>query len=305
MPQWPAFHISLPLALAVVATLGYLVGRWQRRAEEPGLRSRRELRRARSVAREMERIARLIRKGLARHHASLARFKHRVDQLAAEQQDSAWRELCREANEVLTPTLRLASQIDAAYDQIRDQSIALAGVSEGRTDALTGLVNRRGLEEALSAQFALAERYEDCFSLLLVELQPLESPLEARYQKRHDRLLRRAAAVLDESVRETDVAGRFSDDDFVFLILLPRTPLEGATVTAERIRTRLRQECGIAAAVGMATAIDGDTPATLLGRAEAALAQSRTTGGDQVFAHTGEGIEPLSAANPVYEGYDA
>lgn len=296
MPQWPAFHISAPLALAVVATLGYLVGRWRKRADEPALRSRRELRRARSVAREMERIARMIRKGLARHHASLVRFKHRVDQLAAEQQDAAWRELCREANEVLTPTLRLASQIDAAYDQIRDQSISLADVREGRTDPLTGLVNRRGLEETLAAQFALAERYEDCFSVLLVELQPLESPAEGQYRKRHDRLLRRAAAVLDESMRETDIGGRFGDDDFVFLILLPRTPLEGASAMAERIRARLREECGCAAAMGMAAAVDGDTPATLLGRAEAALARSRATGGEQVFAHTGQATEALSAA---------
>lgn len=299
MPDWPALHISAPLALAVVATLGYLVGRWRTRPDDPGLRSRRELRRARSVAREMERIARMIRHSLARHHASLARFKHRVDRLAAEQQDAAWRELCREANEVLTPTLRLASQIDAAYDQIRDQSIALAGVSEGRSDPLTGLANRRGLEEMLAAQFALAERYEDCFSVVLLELRPVESPAEAQYRRRHDRLLRRAAAVLDESLRETDLAGRLSDEDFVFLILLPRTPLEGAWVTAERIRSQLRQECGCGAAVGIATAVDGDTPASLLGRAEAALAQARTTGGDQIFAHTGQGVESLSATGLV------
>lgn len=295
MPEWPAFQFSVPLALAVVATLGYLVGRWRRHPEDPALRSRRELRRARSVAREMERLARTIRKSLSRHHASLARFKHRVDQLAAEQQDAAWRELCREANEVLTPTLRLASQIDAAYEQIRDQSMALAGVGEGRTDPLTGLANRQGLEETLAAQFAMAERYEDCFSLLLVELQPLESPAEPKNRRRHDRLMRRAAAVLDEAVRETDVAGRLSEDDLGFLILLPRTPPEGAWVTAERIRSRLRHECGCTAAIGLATALDGDTPASLLGRAEAALVQARNAGADRVFVHTGQGIESFSA----------
>jgi len=298
MPEWSAIQVSAPLALAVVATLGYLVGRWRNRAEDPALRSRRELRRARSVACEMERIARVIRKNLSRHHASLARFKRRVDQLAAEQQDAAWRELCREANEVLTPTLRLASQIDAAYNQIRDQSVALAAVSEGRMDPLTGLANRRGLEETLGAQFALAERYEDCFSLVLVELQPPESPAEPKYRKRHDRLLRRAAAVLDESVRETDLAGRFSDEDFVFLILLPRTPLEGARVLAARVQNRIRQECGCSVAIGVAGAIDGDTPASLLARAEAALSQARVASGDQICIHTGQSVECVFDTGP-------
>jgi diguanylate cyclase len=53
-----SFRLPLPVALALVAAIGYLVGRWKRAEREtPVAGSRRELRRARAVARELERIA--------------------------------------------------------------------------------------------------------------------------------------------------------------------------------------------------------------------------------------------------------
>ena len=72
-------QIPTTMALAVVATLGYLIGRRRRGNEEDlASRSRRELRRAQAVASELEKIAWMVRHNLAKHHASLAKFKQRV-----------------------------------------------------------------------------------------------------------------------------------------------------------------------------------------------------------------------------------
>ncbi len=73
------YEIPLPLALAVIATLGYMAGRTSRaQALNEADKARRELRRAKAVAKELEQIAEGVRKQLASHHMSIARFKDRV-----------------------------------------------------------------------------------------------------------------------------------------------------------------------------------------------------------------------------------
>ena len=134
MDLW-AIHIPIPFALAVVATLGYLFGRRGQPADgEMTGRSRRELRRAQLVAAELEKIAWELRKSLAQHNASVARFKERVGKLGDEHHQAAWKELCCEAEEILKPTLRLAAQISNAHEEIRQQSANLMTFTEVRTD---------------------------------------------------------------------------------------------------------------------------------------------------------------------------
>ncbi len=73
------FQIPLPVALAIIAVLGYIAGRRSRvHALAEADKARRELRRAKVVARELEQIAEGVRKNLASHHLSVAKFKDRV-----------------------------------------------------------------------------------------------------------------------------------------------------------------------------------------------------------------------------------
>ena len=85
------FEIPLPLALAVIAFLGYLVGlRSRAQAISDADKARRELRRAKAVAKELEQIAQSVRKNLAAHHLSVARFKERVSELSSQEKEAAW-----------------------------------------------------------------------------------------------------------------------------------------------------------------------------------------------------------------------
>jgi GGDEF domain-containing protein len=98
------------------------------------------------------------------------RFKDRVGRLSEHQDEAAWKELCREAEDMLKPTLKLATQIANAYDEIRNQSVNLMTFTEVRTDPLTGVKNRRAMGDCIQAQFALLERYETPFSLAVFDL---------------------------------------------------------------------------------------------------------------------------------------
>ena len=149
MDLW-TFQIPIPVALAIVATIGYIFGRRSKApSDDSAFRSRRELRHAQLVAAELEKIAWDLRKNLAKHHSSVSKFRDRVGKLNDERQEASWKELCREAEEILKPTLHLATQIANAYDEIRQQSANLMTFTEVRTDPLTGINNRRGMADAV------------------------------------------------------------------------------------------------------------------------------------------------------------
>jgi diguanylate cyclase len=286
------FAVPTPVALAVVATLGYLMGRRTRTVDGDALtRSRRELRRAKAVARELEKIAWMVRRNLARHHTNLARFKQRVDQLSNHQEDAAWKDLCREAAEMLTPTLRLATQIANAYDQIRQQTNHLMSFTEVRTDPLTGISNRRALEEALTSQFALMNRYKVHFSVAIFDIDHFKRVNDEQGHLQGDQILQKVARLLDEAVRETDVLARYGGEEFV--VIMPQTNLEGACIFSERLRQKVEQEMQITVSGGVTEALDGDAPDSMMTRADTALYSAKAAGRNCVYRHTGERIDSV------------
>lgn len=291
-------NFSISMALAIVATLGYVLGRrTQTAGESIAAQSRRELRRAQAVARELEKIALTVRKNLAKHSSSISRFKQRVGQLGGQQHDDAWQDLCSEAEEILKPTLQLATQIATAYDQIRQQTNHLMTFTESRTDPLTGVSNRRGLDAMLESQFAMMVRYETVFSLVLFDIDHFKAVNDKQGHLCGDQILQHVAALLDEKARETDLVARYGGEEFV--VVMPQTGLEGAGVFAERVRQTVEEQLPVTVSGGVATAQDGDTPDSLMARADSALYGAKSAGRNCLFRHTGDHIESAVETPPV------
>jgi diguanylate cyclase (GGDEF)-like protein len=295
------FSIPLPVALATIAVLGYLAGRRSRaQAISEADKARRELRRAKVVARELERIAEGVRKHLATHHMSVARFKDRVAQLSNEEKEAAWQDLCSEAEQILKPTLRLAEQIAQSYDEIRQQTNQLMTFSEVRTDPLTRVSNRRCLDETLDSMFALMERYAEPFSLAIFDIDHFKQVNDKKGHLQGDRTLQAVARILDETVRDTDIVARYGGEEFV--VVMPHTTLENGCHFAERVRGLIEASLGLTISGGIAMALDGDNSQSLLSRADAALYSAKAGGRNRVFRHTGADIEPIEtsdAAEPL------
>ncbi len=296
-----SIQLPLPAALAAVAALGYLFGRQQLRASSTGvaIQARRELRRARMVAQELERIGRVIRRNLAKHQVRLCNFKERVNKLHAEQQNAGWEDLCREADEMLQPTLRLANQIADAYDQIRQQSANLMTFTELRTDPLTGVCNRRAFDDSLAAQFALMERYGSRFSVAFIDIDHFKQVNDEHGHLHGDRILQQVAKLLDEAARETDIVTRYGGEEFV--VIMPHTELSGACIFAERLRALIQEQLPVTISGGVTTAMDGDTAQTLVARADSALYGAKSAGRNHVFRHTGEQIESVMETTPALQ----
>lgn len=284
-----------PLALAIFTAMGYLYGRGRRvqvaAAETED--ARREMRRAQAVAKDLESIARTLRKSLARHHASVARFKGRVSELSSDGTDTAWRELCREAEEIIGPTMQLATQIARAYDEIRRQSHQLMTFTEVRTDQLTGVCNRRALDETLRNWSAMKQRYELHFSIAIFDIDHFKRVNDERGHMAGDAVLQSVARVLEDAARETDIVTRYGGEEFV--VLMPQTNLSGSCVFADRVRRRIERELHLTISGGVAEAVAGETPERMLERADAALYQAKSLGRNRISVHDTLHVLPADA----------
>jgi diguanylate cyclase len=286
-------QIPVPVALAFLAAMGYLISRkGQAAANDMVMRSRRELKRAQAVAGELEKIAWTVRQSLAKHHSSISRFKDRVGRLSDHRQEAAWKELCREAEDILRPTLQLATQIANAYDEIRQQSANLMTFTEVRTDPLTGVNNRRGLDDALNAQFALMTRYNAMFSIVMLDIDHFKLVNDQQGHLRGDHVLQELARLFDESIRETDIIARYGGEEFV--IIMPHTEAEGACTFADRLRAQVEERLPVTVSGGVTGAQEGDTQEALIARADAALYAAKTAGRNRVFCYAGDGPAPVS-----------
>ncbi len=285
-------RLSTPITLLLVATVAYFFGRRRSETSSGGaMRSRRELQRAQAVARELENISELIRKHLSKHHSSVSRFKQRVNRLGDNNQDADLREVFREAEQMLQPTIQFAGQIANAYDQIRQQTNRLMAFTDARTDPLTGVSNRRALDDNLSGQLALNARYNVSFTLAMFDIDHFKQVNDERGHLCGDGILQEVARIIDENARETDTVVRYGGEEFV--VLMPETDLEGASHFGNRVREIVAKTLPVTISGGVTQAIDGDSSESIIGRADAALYEAKTNGRNAVCRHDGEQIESV------------
>ncbi len=105
------------------------------------------------------------------------------------------------------------------------------------TDPLTGLYNRRKLEEALGREIERAGRYQRPLSLIMLDVDNLKAVNDRFGHQAGDEVLRHTAAVIREQIRGVDIATRYGGDEF--MIVLPEAGLEEATLVAKRIISRI------------------------------------------------------------------
>ena len=283
-----SIQIPAPMALAAVALCGYLFSRSRKSvAESDPSVAHRQLERAKAVAKELEQIADVLRSDLAAHHTSIARFKDRVENLAGSE-DGDWKELFDKTEQILKPTMRLASQVTHAYDSIRQQTNQLMAFTEARTDPLTGINNRRALDESLESMFALRSRYDHPFSVVIIDIDHFKRINDSFGHQEGDRALKEIATKIDHFIRDSDLVARYGGEEFV--VVLPNTELEGAARFADRLRGDIEAMAEITISAGVATAGIEDDADSLMVRADTALYAAKTAGRNTVFHHDGTSV---------------
>jgi len=155
-----------------------------------------------------------------------------------------------------------------------------------RTDALTGLANRRTLQEALHREVARAERQGNYLSVIVADLDHFKLVNDRYGHSTGDQVLVLAAAVLGDQLRPFDLAARYGGEEFI--LLLPGIAVDGAMAIAERKRREIAEidipGCPerVTVSLGVAAWVNGESPEAMVERADAALYNAKRSGRNRV-----------------------
>jgi diguanylate cyclase (GGDEF)-like protein len=157
-------------------------------------------------------------------------------------------------------------------------------------DGLTGLYNRRWIDEALPRFVQRYGRGGQALTVLMIDVDHFKKFNDSYGHATGDQVLVRVGQTLRASLRPTDHVARYGGEEF--LVILPDTPDDQARMVAERLRTAvheidLAQPDGtpiprITISLGGGCLAAGITMKALLGRADEALYQSKSSGRDRV-----------------------
>lgn len=156
------------------------------------------------------------------------------------------------------------------------------------TDELSGLANRRALDEAMTRALAAAERSQRPFAVLMVDVDHFKAINDRFGHQGGDTALAAFAARLRAGLRAQDQAFRYGGEEFS--VLLPDTEAQGALGLAERLRQQVALPgdaasgagLPISASIGVAVWQAGDTVDALFRRADRALYRAKAAGRNRV-----------------------
>lgn len=154
---------------------------------------------------------------------------------------------------------------------------------QAMTDLLTGLGNRRWLNERAAEELSRAERQQEPLSVLVLDLDRFKGINDGHGHEVGDRVLVATGEIVRTCLRPYDLAARIGGEEFC--ILLPRTTLDEAEAIGERLRTTLAativpplRKGRMTASFGLCAAGPGDRLPDLLLRADFALYEAKRDG---------------------------
>ncbi len=180
---------------------------------------------------------------------------------------------------------------DVASERIAQLEQELRDVSDlVRSDALTGALNRRGLDELLRAEQERCRREGAALALAVIDLDEFRQTNTLHGHAGGDAVLRHFVAVCKLLLRASDSVARLGGDEFV--LVMPDTPGADAMTTLQRLQRSLaqrvltvnEQRVPVHFSAGLAQVQRDDSPESLLQRADAALYEAKRLGRNRVHA---------------------
>lgn len=185
------------------------------------------------------------------------------------------------------------SDLDTLKQELRNLREA------AKTDMLTGLLNRRGFEDAIAEPMKDAQEETAPLTLMIADIDLFKRINDNYGHLTGDNVLKLLSKLLQKHIKGKDIAGRFGGEEFI--MVLPETKMDGGFILAEQIRTSLEKmrwqskstgkDIGtITISLGVAQFIPGEDLDALIARADKALYAAKENGRNRTGTHNGKEV---------------
>jgi diguanylate cyclase (GGDEF)-like protein len=191
----------------------------------------------------------------------------------------------QEAQKLIVSTRASMSAYETQIAELRENLVSMASLV--RSDSLTGAVNRRGMDWAISTAEVMAESHEGVLTVVVVDLDHFRNVNNTHGHAAGDTLLKWFAQCVKASLRAGDQFIRVGGEEFV--LLLPGATAQGAAYVIQRIQAKYRKPVSVASAAlvsptfsaGVSQKAAGLTTLQVIDLADGALLKAKAQGRDR------------------------
>lgn len=207
-------------------------------------------------------------------------------------------EVMQETRTIQQNALRSRDELRATQQKVSEAENRIAELEREleatsdlvRHDQLTGVLNRRGLEDVFNKEVSRAQRHDTVLCVGLLDIDNFKKLNDTMGHDTGDKALVHLATVCRETLRPQDTVARYGGEEFI--ILLPETPLEDAVTALTRLQRELTRKFFmhdndkvlITFSAGVTQMHPDDTQASVIKRADEAMYEAKQTGKNRVIA---------------------
>lgn len=285
---------------ALIAILGVLTGWFWRRLRvlsraAVAASSETQIRHAEAILGRLHELAAGVAADVGEHNLQVEAIN---DRLTAQGGNDATAVVAA-VSQLLAANTQMQRQLDSAQQRLREQAKEIESqTAAARTDALTGLANRRVFDDRIAALTKQFGEDGTSFAVTILDIDHFKEFNDTHGHQIGDLVLQHAAKVYLASVAETDIVTRFGGEEFA--VIHPGSSLEEGARRADALRQALDssricaegKELHVSASLGVAEIADNDKPADLIARADEAMYAAKQAGRNRTFCHNGTGPQP-------------
>jgi diguanylate cyclase len=209
--------------------------------------------------------------------------------------------LLQEIDRMISSNTALKRELASSQEILAVQRVQIESLRPAvRIDSKTQLANRAYFDEKLAEMISLQQRYQEPFSLMMIDVDNFKEINDSHGHQGGDRILKGVAFRIKSGLRESDFVARFGGDEFA--VILIKAKAKPASDVAWKLCYDLREsrflldgtEVKTTLSIGVAEAVPGETAEALLKRADAALYRVKDVGRNNVCV-----ADPPVAAEPA------
>jgi diguanylate cyclase len=275
----------------LVAAVSAVLGWWLHGGRPEGAKGDEESRRAQKVLGRLHDLAARVAADVGEHSSRVEEINEELTSAGISETDV----VVSAVGKLVEANGRMQQQLASAEERLQEQARQIESVAtEARTDVLTGLPNRRALDDLTADCHEEFQRSGKTFSIVMLDIDHFKKFNDAHGHQAGDEVLRRVGGILRLATSPGAMAARYGGEEFA--IVLPGTSVAEAVAEAERVRkaidaARFRfagSELHVTTSTGAAEIIGREDVATLVKRSDASLYASKAAGRNCTHWHDGK-----------------